>query len=277
MLSYIITAADTQGMGRVNFDSMPDQTLMEILVADIENNTAFHDGDGFLDIQSWEGLSFGDDGNLKKIDFAADVGMGLFADDSDEEDEDNFIIGPKGSIDLKWIPRSVKRFDIFWLKLSGTVETSELPENLEFFDIASNDFTGTFSIPSLPRKLTNVRISSNQLSGTLDIDKMPRTMEKFSAEQNQFHGKLNLSCLPKEIVTLRLGANNFSGEIDLRSIPSKMRFFSAHRTAIRQDKLVIKVPNEGVQYFRFSTRNFSEIVDTEGNDLKKAFTYMPTS
>ena len=270
-------SADTTGFGRVNIDSMPDQTLMELLVADIENNTALYDCDGFLDIQSWEGLSFDDDENLKKIDFSAAFGFGglgggLFGDDSDEdEEEDTFIIGPNGSIDFKWIPKSVTDFEIFWLKLKGTIETSELSEDLNHFDVSSNLLAGTFCIASLPQNIHHVSISSNHLCGTLQIEKLPPKMTFFSAESNKFHGTLNLKNLPQNMHSLRLGVNDFSGSVDMSNLPSTMQFCSLHRTGIKQEALVIQVPDLGVKYFRLPFWNFKNIVDTEGNDLKDDF------
>ena len=276
MILSFISTADTHGFGRVDFDSMSDQTLMELLVGDIENNAMLRDGDdAFLDIQSWDGLSFNDAGELIVIDFEAELalGGGLFGDSSDDDDEDKYIVGPKGSIDLKWIPKTVEVFAIADLELEGFVETSELSPNLECFDISLNLFRGTFCIASLPQNIRNVSISGNLLDGTLDIAKLPPNVTDFSAERNRFHGFLDFSDLPKNMATLRLSFNDFLGTIDLSTMPSKMRFFAMQGTKVKQDRLVIRVPDLGVQYFRLTTKNFGSVVDTSGSDLKNEFIY----
>ena len=274
MLLFTIYSAELHSIGQVDPESMPDQTLMELLVGDAaQHNAALEDIDGsFLDIQSWPGLTFDDAGKVMRIEFSADFGApGLFGSESESDDDgETYIIGPEGSIDIKWIPKSDKVFEIRGLNLEGTVKTGALPEALEQFNISSNCFRGTFCVASLPQKLEYVNISLNILSGTLDISKLPPLILGFSAEANKFHGSLDFSQLPEKIIGLRLSNNAFYGEIDLSKIPSSIRFFTLRGSAIQQAELVIKVPPEGTQFFRLSSANFQRIIDTDGKDLSSA-------
>ena len=266
MLVSFISCADTDGFGRVDLSSLSDQTLMELLVGDIQRNTMLRDSEGeFLEIHSWNGLTFSDTGELLDIDFDAEAVM------DGHDDVVSYIVGPKGSIDLKWIPMTVRYFTIVDLALEGVVETRELPEHLEYFDISANIFRGTFCIASLPQKIQSVKIASNLLDGTLDMVHLPPHVTLFVAEFNRFHGSLDFSDLPKNIVTLRVGFNDFQGTVDLSKIPSKMRFFAMQSTKVKQDQLVVRVPDPGVEYFYLTKANFGSIVDTSGKDLKKVF------
>ena len=161
MLWNLLITADPQSFGRVDPASMPDQTLLELLVSDIENTTVVRDKEGvFLDILSWDGLTF-TAGEVTQVNFAAEITF----DDENETEEGQYILGPKGSIDLRWVPRTVHTFSISDLDLHGTVETSGLAEALWRFNISSNKFTGTFCIASLPQRLKKLGFPSINCAG----------------------------------------------------------------------------------------------------------------
>ena len=265
-------SADIDGIGRINTESISDQVRMELLVSNIENTRLLRDADGeFLDIRSWEGLRFNKLSQIVRINFSR-ISQVIYYDDDDDDDgedegEDPYTIGPGGSVDLKWVPQSVTDLAIFWMDLEGTVETCFLPGHLELFSIQSNHFRGTFCIESLPRELRSVVISANRLSGTLRMDKLPPTLKCFDAERNQFHGALDLTDLPLSINIIRLEFNDFSGTIDLSKLPPKICFLRTTNTKIKQERLVVRVPEQGLRKFHLGEHMFTSAFDTYGNEI----------
>ena len=227
---------------------------MELLVSNIENTRLLRDADGeFLDIRSWEGLRFNKLSQIVRINFSGISQVNT--------------IGPGGSVDLKWVPQSVTDLAIFWMDLEGTVETCFLPGHLELFSIQSNHFRGTFCIELLPRELRSVVISANRLSGTLCMDKLPPALQCFDAERNQFHGALDLTDLPLSINIIRLEFNDFSGTIDLSKLPPKICFLRITNTKIKQERLVVRVPEQGLRKFYLGQHMFISAFDTYGNEI----------
>ena len=250
--------------GRVDYDMMPDQTLMELLVEGIQKVSPFQDDYCvFRDIKTWEGVTLDEDGNVCDIAFGANVGILLFG--SSDEIDQAYIIGPEGTIDMRWVPRHVKCFDVSSLNLSGSLETSVLPRVLINLDLSTNKLCGTVAFESLPPSMTTLTLYENNFSGTLKLEALPRTMVSVHVGSNDFEGSLVLTNLPEAIVTLRLSANNFSGTIDMSNIPSTLQNFGLYRTNIKQHTLVIRLGEHGVKYFQLGS-GFEKIVDTNGEN-----------
>ena len=262
--------------GRVDFDSMSEQTLMELLISDVKNISSLKDPEGgFLDIDAWEGVEINSDSHVSDIDFSKEIGFGFFDDDDAEIDCDGFLaIGPDGSIDLKWMPRFVQSFEIFSLNLFGSVETALLPRTLATFNIESNRFSGTFDTAHLPDQIREIKISYNCFDGTLDISSLPKKLTNFYAMRNKFSGTLNLENLPSSIVSLHLNANQFSGTVDLSKLPPTITFLALDNTKITQESVRIRVPVKGVRFFHFGKGQFDTIRSVDGSDLSRDVSFI---
>ena len=263
-----LICTDFPSLGRVGYESMTEQTLMELLVGGVSilHNIQDEQGD-FLDVNTWPGVKTNDIGNVVEVRFpptirfnALEGGHGQFVS--------FYAIGPEGSMDLSWIPRFTKRFDISQVALQGTVNTAALPRQLEIFDISRNKFSGMFSIPGLPSTLQIISIAFNSFIGSLDVTKLPQGLCSWNAESNYFQGTIDLSRLPPYLTVFNMSHTEISGTIDLRNIPSSICLFALESTFVEQETLVIGVPFGTEAHFRLDKSQFQNIVNNHGDDLR---------
>ena len=249
---------DSTATGRFDKDALPDETLMELLVAGVDNIERLQRDGSFQTLEHWPGLRFDAGGCMTEIDFQSR----LFLRDLEEE----FRIGPGGFIDLQWIPATVVKFNVKGLDLHGSVHTATLPKFLTTLDISTNKFHGYFCQRGLPRSMTRVIISGDAFEGPVHAADMPRSMHAFWAAFNDFSGSLDVQALPRGLAELSLQGNLLSGEIDLSDIPRWMTMFDIRQNDFGQDKIVVhtSIFTQGRLYL--DKRIFPAIYDTDGND-----------
>ena len=254
---YLFTA-DGVAFGRVDYASLSEQSLMELLIADIQNLSDAQNSNGeFLDISKWKGIKLCD-GAVTKIallNFDA-----IFAE--------VIPVGPRGSIDLQWLPRKLQAFDIQCMGLTGSIETGVLPRHLLDLNISENAFFGTFAVKNLPEAIKYINLRNNKLHGSLHIEHLPREVNNFQASGNAFSGELHFANLPASIQQLNLDRNDFTGSIDLSAIPPGILFLRIHKTKIAQERLVIAVPKDRIKGIFVDKENFQQVVDVNGKDIK---------
>ena len=57
-------------LGKVDFSSLTQQTLMEMVISEVQDSEAVKDSDGmFLDIVQWEGVGLDANGDVKEVCF----------------------------------------------------------------------------------------------------------------------------------------------------------------------------------------------------------------
>ena len=269
---YSLWYSDNLHSGRVDYHSLSEQTLMELLFENVMNTSILRDSNGyFLNIDDWPRIQMNESRTKVILIHMENVfeGGDLF-DFSDDEDAMAQNIGP-GSIDLKWVPREVVEFIIDDLSLSGTIETADLPRKLCSLNIARNDFTGTFDITHLRDTMRSIFCSFNKLVGTLDIPSLPANMKTFFGERNLFSGYLDLRKLPSQMKCLSLNNNKFSGSIDLCAVPDSLYLLELRGCEIQQEMLVVRVPSKGLNGIYLDVPRFEQILDTHGNDIRANF------
>ena len=267
---YLIFAtADVPGAGRFNLDCMSQQMAMETLLAEVYGLEAIQNADGtFLDVEQWEGLDFDSEGNITEIDFECEVDYELIDDEENEP-----LIGPGGSMDLQWISQSVTSFSVANNELEGSVDTQNLPRGLEKFNISFNEFSGEFSLAGLPNTLQLLNIQSNRLSGSLVLADLPRGMEKMFASRNRFTGELNLDDLPPQIEEFAAKDCQLSGALSMRHMPASMKLFDIIGNAFGQDVLVANVADSSAYLLLIQKERFGKIIDENGNDMSHKFQF----
>ena len=259
MFSLHLYFVDIPSCGRVDVSSLSDQTRMELLVADIQHLSAVQSTTGeFLDIKQWRGVDIIDD----YVDYIVFNHTDIFIG------EDDFVVGPGGSIDLRWLPSKLAWLDLHDMLLEGTIETADLPRDLQYVDLTRNNLKGTLCMKGLPQNMQKLRIGDNKLCGSLHLEHSPPNLVAFDAHWNGFEGTLDFRHLPEKMDTLNLRDNKFSGSIDLSKIPSSLTHFYFNRTQISQETLVIAVPTNGIDRFYVDKDRFDRIVDTNGRDIK---------
>ena len=222
----IISAVDTDALGRADYSTMSPQTLMELLIqSSTTSNFVFEEGD-VLEIEKWEGVKLDSSGDVTEIEWPD----GLYP-----------LITARGRkptpLDLRWLPPTLQRIHIgffnsksdfdaaylpraaqfVWLlyaRMKGVFGTYDLPRSLEYLWLMSK-VSGSIECAALPQGLRELFLGHNWLTGTLDCTKLPTTLAKIDVSNNYISGPLDSSKLPPNLVFLKLNNNSFGGEINI--------------------------------------------------------------
>ena len=250
MLSFLCT--DDTGLGRVNYTTMSEQSLMELLVADLTGAEKFHGPDGnFLPLEEWSGITFSKDGNVRDISWSNNVFLG------------NNRVLPGGTIHLRWLPRTLRKFTISSMGLHGTVDGQALPDTLAIFSLHDNKIGGTVETRNLPAKLMSIFFSKNAFSGTLDLENLPPNLRALHANSNRFEGSVCLEKLPETLQKLHLDDNCFSGTVYMGNLPSELHHLSLGGNNIQQEVLIFEQTEE-IEVVLLDEDSFMRIVDKAG-------------
>ena len=245
-------------LARADYASLSDQTLLELMISDLEMNSRFKDENGaYISAQEWDGLTF--DGTCDNT---------LYTDLIEIWWCNSFTISG-GTIHLKWIPSKVRTFCVLRNELQGTVETNLLPRSLWFFKIMSNDFCGEFDISGLPREIGKIFIGWNSFKGSLNIPALPDTVVQFSAGFNQFSGSIDLRFLPENMAFLLLNNNLLSGRFNVIRMPGKMRSMGLNDNLFSQRILEIIRPSNSDGFFiDYRNAGIAMCIDENGEEIQ---------
>ena len=249
-ISTLISATDSAGLGRLNYESMSQQALMEMVFSGIKNQEIFQDEHGnFLEVCEWPGVDCNADGEVEQINFDSTGGGPL----------------PEGTAHLEFIPNTANTIRLDRTALHGTVDFGILPPKLENFFIFGNKFRGEFrsfdgfsclgtlvisgnnfhgsvDASALPRTLMGLSIDSNDLHGSLELEKLPRELEWLRASRNKLEGTLDFSSLPERLKNLFLGENKFHGSVDLTHLPGSLEKISIYKNLFTGEIDTIRLP-----------------------------------
>jgi len=256
-------------LSRPDKSTLPQQTLMELLVAEFDDKEAFRDSDGyFTDIIEWEGVTVDKSSEVTEINWEKDVGFALFSDD-EEYDGPTYEghLKPGGSIDLSLVPSTVIDLMIPNLKLHGIIDTFLLPRFLSTLDCDSNNFRGTFETKGLPSTLDSLYLTRNQLSGTLDVAGLPRELGVIVATRNAFTGTNSFRDLPEELRYASFAHNQFCGPMELSVLPRTLTHLRIEGNTFDVPKVLIVTP-KALGACVLSKHGLDEVMTTEGVKLK---------
>ena len=281
--SIILSTIDS-ALGRLDYDSLSEQALMELFIDGMEDDVKqdFQDSDhDYLDIEAWHVLKFNSDGKVESI----SMGWAVL-----------------GSLSFEFIPKSVKNINFFDCLLTGSIETSLLPYGLEEFQVAAtenlsgtfdfaklpsplvackipeNQFFGSADLTKLPKGLRTLEINHNRFTGTVSLRMLPRELKNFAMDSNQFHGSLDFSALPTSLYEFTLSENNFSGTLDFEYLPLGLHEFwiNTNRFSgeLRLDQAFenlteIKVLSNLFEGTAIVHRNLHQYIDLRANRIKE--------
>ena len=224
--------AEISSIGRFDAQSLPQQTLIEMLVENITDVGIAKDASGcFIEIKRWSILSFDVEDNVTEIRMDADnveMRFDFFDDVKIPRSIASGCFEEGGSIDLRFTPSTVHSITLSFMDFAGTLETQRLPHGMTELLINANQFFGPFDIKGLPPGMREAHIQKNHFAGVLLVEYLPEQMFIFNASANRFHGTVNLTKLPHGLVELYLSMNTFHGDIRLLDIPSALRKVRLH-------------------------------------------------
>jgi len=218
-------------LGKVEYGTMSDQILMELMIVKVNNNNQFMDDDGeFLDVCQWRGVKCDDKNNVIEINWGYNSNINLNG----------------GAINLSWMPPFVREFNCFYQNLNGTIDTVKLPQCLE-----------------------TLSLSGNMFSGTIDLTQLPKSLERISAYRNHLQGSVDLTQLPTSIKGLYLPNNKLSGSINISHLPHSLKWLYLDNNNIQQEELRVdgELPDRLV-IINLCNNHIDRIVDSNGNVLE---------
>ena len=237
-------------LGRADYSSFSDRTLMEMLIEGFDDGTKkkYQDNDGmFRDVCEWSCIKCDDNVRVIKIDL----------------DRKNL----SGSLELCYVPPKVKFLIISSCgtsKLTGSVDLSQLPDRIYGFSLSDNQLTGEIDLTRLPERIHGLSLEKNQLTGEINLSNLPDEMDFLNLESNHFTGEIDFTHLPGGMKYLSLENNQFTGSLVMKRLPHNIRaidvrknFFHAVAVVDSQTRAQIQLDGSGV----------TSIVDENGNEL----------
>ena len=232
-------------LGRVNYASLSDQTLMEMLVesfCDEAKKQYQHEPGVFLDICKWPWVSFDDAQNVTIV-------QGFNGD---------------GSISLEFIPPKTQTFLFSYAKLTGTLETSALAQHMTNFMITGNNFHGIVDFTTLPETMQILCLEKNNFTGSAVFDRLPRALRTLNIHENRFSGGLNLKSLLPSLESLNASSNAFCGAFHIENMSedsAKSCFIDVSRNQFDEVAIVPAV----MRGVRLQDCGVITVVDAEGD------------
>ena len=235
---HIALLAVDPALGRLDYDSLSDQTLMEMLIDGMIEwqMKHFQDKNGnFLDAGEWHFVTI-TDGRVTAI-------TASYHQFSTKQ------------FPFWFIPPHVKKFRLDQCQLHGTLDPSLLPRELRVFNVSTNALHGTISFKGAPQSLQEMCIFGNAFSGSLAVEDLPQTMRDFNAGKNQFSGEISLNDLPPALERLQLTNNALTGSINIERPPEYLSRLHLRNNSFSGDFRMSEVPHS------------LDVVDVKSNPL----------
>ena len=206
-------AACDPSIGRFTVESLDDQTLMEMLIANASQEylkDTKYAGE-YIDKCDWKCCVCDDDHNVRELYFHTNHYRTQYQRPSEF-----------GTLDMQFLPLKTEIFEALHTVFSGEIETSKLPGGLRVFHAANNLFHGAIDAESLPPALIHFDIDKNQCGGSLDLKALPEPLEVLNVARNSFLGTISLDALPKGLRILDLSENELYGTVQMRKLPESL-------------------------------------------------------
>ena len=200
----LLFAAIDHCLGRIDHKSLSDQTLMELFIDGLDENSKAkyqNDDASYVDVCDWGLVECDADARVVQISYQ--------------------IVS--GTIQFSFIPLRVQRIYMGNIGLHGSLETEALPSSVGFFFISNNQFDGTVNFLTLPENLEELNLSTNHFSGSCDMSALPKSMTSFEIQCNEFSGSIQLDSLPHGIIYIDISMNKFSGKLNCCNLPETLR------------------------------------------------------
>ena len=298
-----ITLCIDPTLGRVDYNSLSDQTLMEMLIDGFDDKTKaeYQDNDGmYLDVCKWSCIQCDDDerviiADIKTRNVSGSIGICYVPPKVKELYMRARHKGKlTGSVDLTHLPVGMHVLQLQKNELTGEVDLAHLPNGMGFLHLNNNQLTGEIRLDHLPGEMQYLYLHTNKLTGELDLTQLPHRMRYLFLQNNNFTGEIDLTQLPDRILFLYLNNNQFTGEIDLtqlphginglylqdnllsgsfivKTLPPGMRVLNAQGN---QFNAIAVIDSRAVSHILLSGSGVTSVVDENGNevDSKRFFT-----
>ena len=262
-----ILSADSS-VGRFDFDSLTDQTRMEMLIEGMNSSDkrSFKDIDGFfIDVCRWGIVTCSND---RVVDI-----MLTYREFNEEQFQFALIPSETTSLTLDscnahgTLDTSVLPFGLIFLllsrnKLHGTIDCEYFPRGLVDIYIENNEFTGSMNFAGLPEGLQTLNMNHNKISGGIFLGSLPKALIDLNAANNCLSGPVDFQVMPASLQRLQLSDNALTGELRLTEFPPVLKTLSVVNNNINGTAVLPKVTS-GVMLF-CARNSITAVVDADG-------------
>ena len=259
-------------LGRLNYNLLSDQALMEMLVAHMGQAETFDikDANGnFKDACEWGPVECKDD----RV-----TSVNLCGRAFEREKQFPFEFIPPyvdclnleecklyGTMDTSLLPPSMSdAFSLTINALYGPLDFQGFPRKLKYLYLEENKFSGSCILADLPPALLEFTFESNEFSGEIQIDDLPPALVKASVENNKLIGPIVIMKLPQAMEVLHLNRNAFSGEFQLFAFPPRLRVIDISSTKVSANA-VLQHTTEPM-HFTLVHDNVASVADESGKE-----------
>ena len=141
MNSIILAQTIDPNLGHADYSSFSDQTLMEMLLEGFDEKTrqVCQDIRGtYIEVCEWPCVKCDADGSVIEI-----------------SQRDNV----SGSLELRYAPPKMRKFEMTWKHLTGSIDLTQLPENFEELYLFRNQLEGSICLTQLPQNMKEISLS----------------------------------------------------------------------------------------------------------------------
>ncbi|KNH04475.1 leucine-rich repeat protein [Perkinsela sp. CCAP 1560/4] len=240
MCSLVFLQSADSSLGRLDYASLSQEALMEMLIEGIENKEKIcGDASEMREVNEWNGVEL----EMEKFHTIH---------------WDNY--GLEGSLHWEWTPSTLTVFSVCKNKLVSTIDLSILPASVRHLSLNYNRFNGSICLKDLPKEIDSVNLSLNQLIGSLDLRDLPASLKNLLAFSNKFTGGIDLTRLPAELTKLDLSYNALSGTVELGDLPKGLKYMRIDNNNFSGPLNLTSLP-DGMVELHVNRNSFSGPVD----------------
>ena len=226
LLLNLVRSVEESALGRLDYNSIPDQALMELLVDGVDKDLKdlIQDEHGtYLDVCEWCYVECDADERVARFSCNLEL-MGSFA--------------------MSYMPPHITEFTLTFCDVEGTIDAAKLPSQILSLHINTCHFVGAIDMTELPATIIKLQIPKNKFSGSCDLTALPSAIEVLDGKENQFTESINLEKLPGKLKYLDLSRNKLSGELCFSSLPNTLKYLFLGRNTFCGSFQMPKVPND---------------------------------
>ena len=167
MYSFVVLRSADVALGRADYSTFSDQTLMELLFEGFEEEAkqTYQDEHGlYLDVCDWSCVTCDSDERVTRISTTGKV---------------------NGPLRFFYIPPKVESLSMSEADLTGPIDFENLPNNLEELCLSDNRLEGSIELTNLPQTMLDLNFRSNTFEGSIDLTKLPESMGRLYLHFNQ--------------------------------------------------------------------------------------------
>ena len=251
MSEQILLLCSDPNLGRVDYNSLSDQTLMEMLIDGLDEETKekFQDTDKmYLDVCEWDFVKCDADNRVVEICARSKLSGSIQLQYTPPKVTHFRLVWSQsnvhGTIDLTHLPEAIQKISITGTQLSGSIDLEQLPHGMLVLSLISNCFTREINLSSLPGRMKKLTLSDNKLTGSINLTQLPQDLENLYLHSNQFQGSINLTQLPGSLQDLFLNNNQLSGSLYLGALPQAMVRIKLQNNSFSGSFIAMNLPLE---------------------------------